>query len=304
VSVFNAYMSLSGAVDADVIRGERLSHRTTYRIGGPAALFVCANTYEALLKTVEVLRAERVPWVVMGKGSNILAADTGYDGCIITLGREFSRMSFAEDDRVTAGAALPLSKLVSEAMKRSLTGLEFCAGIPGTVGGAVSMDAGTRHEWVGSVIEDVVSLQPGKGLVRHAASEVEWGYRVTSLPTTEIVLEATFRLAAGNHDAIARDVEERLRRRSQSQPMGRPCCGSVFRNPGSRSAAVMIEACGLKGYRVGGAVVSDVHANFIVNDGGAHAHDVVEVMRHVHDAVRDKYEIDLQPEVKLLGFGA
>ncbi len=127
---------------------------------------------------------------------------------------------------------------------------------------------------------------------------------MTSLPTTEIVLEATFCLQPGDHDAIARDVEERLRRRSQSQPMGRPCCGSVFRNPGSRSAAVMIEACGLKGYRVGGAVVSDVHANFIVNDGGAHAHDVVEVMRHVHDAVRDKYEIDLQPEVKLLGFGA
>ena len=138
MSVFNAYMSLSGAIDADVIRGERLSHRTTYRIGGPAALFVCANTYEALLKTVEVLREERVPWVVMGKGSNILAADTGYDGCVITLGREFSRMSFADDGRVTAGAALQLSKLVSESMKRSLTGLEFCAGIPGTVGGAVS----------------------------------------------------------------------------------------------------------------------------------------------------------------------
>ena len=99
MSVFNAYMSLSGAIDADVIRGERLSHRTTYRIGGPAALFVCANTYEALLKTVEVLREERVPWVVMGKGSNILAADTGYDGCVITLGREFSRMSFADDGR-------------------------------------------------------------------------------------------------------------------------------------------------------------------------------------------------------------
>ena len=213
-------------------------------------------------------------------------------------------MSFAEDGRVTAGAALPLSKLVSEAMRRSLSGLEFCAGIPGTVGGAVSMDAGTRHEWVGAVIEDVVSLSPGKGLVRHAASEVEWGYRTTSLPTTEIVLEATFRLTPGSHDAIARDVEDRLRRRSQSQPMGRPCCGSVFRNPGSRSAAVMIEACGLKGYRVGGAVVSDVHANFIVNDGGAHAHDVVAVMQHVHDAVREKYQIDLQPEVKLLGFGA
>ena len=133
---------------------------------------------------------------------------------------------------MTAGAALPLSKLVSEAMKRSLTGIEFCAGIPGTVGGAVSMDAGTRHEWVGAVIEDVVSLRPGKGLVRHrGSSEVEWGYRVTSLPTTEIVLEATFRLQPGNHDAIAHDVEERLRRRSQSQPMGRPCCGSVFRNP-------------------------------------------------------------------------
>ena len=160
------------------------------------------------------------------------------------------------------------------------------------------------HEWVGAVIQDVVSLRPGKGLLRHAVSEVEWGYRVTSLPTTEIVLEATFCLQPGDHDAIARDVEERLRRRSQSQPMGRPCCGSVFRNPGSRSAAV-VPGLQYRGYMMGGAVVSDVHASFIVNDGGAHAHDVVEVMRHVHDAVRDDGRMFSSPGIqKLLGFGA
>ena len=302
MSVFNAYMSLSGAIDADVIRGERLSHRTTYRIGGPAALFVCANTYEALLKTVEVLREERVPWVVMGKGSNILAADTGYDGCVITLGREFSRMSFADDGHVTAGAALPLSKLVSEAMKRSLTGIEFCAGIPGTVGGAVSMDAGTRHEWVGAVIEDVVSLRPGKGLVRHAASEVEWGYRWCGLGPSDIVLEATLALAHGERAAIDAQMEALFSRRRSTQPMGKPSCGSVFRNPaGAKGAARLVEDCGLKGYAVGGAQVSEVHANFIVNNGSATAADVLAVMRTMHDRVREATGVDLQPEVKFLG---
>ena len=177
-------------------------------------------------------------------------------------------------------------------------------GIPGTVGGAVSMDAGTLREWIGQRVRDVVTLRPGEGLHRYEASEIEWGYRCTSIPTSEIVLEATFQLERGQKQALAEEMEARLRRRRSSQPMGRPCCGSVFRNPPERSAGILIESCGLKGAMAGGAQISEEHANFIVNTGRASAADVVSLMGRAHDAVRDRFDIDLACEVKLLGFGA
>lgn len=303
MSIFNAYMALSGAYDADVTRDERLSHHTTYRIGGPAALFVKVNSYPALLKTIEILGREGVDWVVLGKGSNILAADRGYDGCVIVLGREFSRISF-DGSEVTAGAGATIARLVSETLSHSLSGLECLVGIPGTVGGAVSMDAGTRHEWIGARVKDVVALRPGEGLHRYAGSDIEWGYRYTNIPTSEIILEATFSLVPDEKASIAERMESLVARRRLRQPLGKPSCGSVFRNPGLRSVGQLIDSCGLKGYSVGGACVSDMHANFIVNDGGARAADVIAVMSRVHDTVLDKYGIDLVPEVKCLGFGA
>jgi UDP-N-acetylmuramate dehydrogenase len=194
--------------------------------------------------------------------------------------------------------------LVSETLSHSLSGLECLVGIPGTVGGAVSMDAGTRHEWVGARVKDVVTLRPGEGLHRYAGSDIEWGYRYTNIPTSEIILEATFALVPEEKAAIAERMEALVARRRLRQPLGKPSCGSVFRNPGSRSVGQLIDSCGLKGYSVGGACVSDMHANFIVNNGGARAADVIAVMSRVHDTVLDKYGIDLVPEVKCLGFGA
>ena len=159
MSVFNAYMTLSGAVDATVTRDERMARRTSYRIGGPAALFVAAHSYPALVRTIQVLAAEGVDWVILGKGSNLLVSDKGYDGCVIVLDGEFSRTSLGEDGTLTAGAGALLSKVVNEALKAGLSGLEPCVGIPGTVGGALSMNAGTRREWIGSVVRDVVVLR-------------------------------------------------------------------------------------------------------------------------------------------------
>lgn len=302
MSLFNAYMALSGAIDAEVLRDERMSRRTSWRIGGPAALFVRANTVAALTRAIEVLGREGVEWVILGKGSNVLVSDAGYDGCVITLGRDFSRIGpDAGDGVVTAGAGVVLARLVGEVLKRSLAGLECCAGIPGTVGGAVSMDAGSRHEWIGRVVRDVVVLRPGRGLHRYDGAEIEWGYRHTSLPTDEIVLEATLALAHAEREQVSREMERRLQARRRSQPMGLPSCGSVFRNPPGESVGRLLEQAGLKGYAVGGAQVSEVHANFIVNNGGATAADVVAVMRRMFQRVRDEYGIELQPEVKFLG---
>ena len=304
MSVFNAYMSLSGATDAQVLRDERLAHHTSYRIGGPASLFVAAHSLTGLSKVIQVLKAEHVEWVVLGKGTNILAADAGYEGCVITLDDEFSRVSVGDDGSITAGAGALLSRVVNEALKAQLSGLEFAIGIPGTVGGAVSMDAGSRREWIGSCVRDLVVLRPGEGLHRYEGSEIEWGYRCTSIPTSEIILEATLDLKPGDKAEIAADMDARLRRRRETQPMGKPSCGSVFRNPTDKSAGRLIQKCGLKGAVQGAAQISDEHANFIVNNGGAKASDVVALMGRAHDEVLRQQGVDLQCEVKLLGFGA
>ncbi len=305
MSVFNAYMTLSGATDAQVLRDERLAHHTSYRIGGPAALFVAAHSLAGLTKVLKVLKDEHVEWVILGKGSNILAADKGFDGCVIVLDKEFARVAVDEENALlTAGAGALLSKAVNEALKASLSGLECCVGIPGTVGGAVSMDAGTRREWIGRHVRDLVVLRPGEGLHRYQGSDIEWGYRATSIPTSEIILEATFDLEPGDRKAMAEDMDSRLRRRRASQPIGKPTCGSVFKNPPDASVGALIDRCGLKGCELGGAQISREHANFIVNNGNATAADVVGLMGQAHASVLAEYGIDLQCEVKLLGFGA
>lgn len=304
MSVFNAYMTLSGATDADVLRDEKLSRRTSYRIGGPAKLLISVHSYAALPKVVRTLAEERVEWVVLGKGSNVLASDAGYSGAVICLDDEFSRVSVdADAGLITAGAGALLSRVVADAAKASLSGLEFCVGIPGTVGGAVAMDAGTRREWLGQRIRDLVVYRPGEGLHRYEGHEIDWGYRTTNIPTSEIVLEATFELTPGEKAAISADMESRLARRRQTQPMGKPTCGSVFRNPPERSAGILIESCGCKGLSCGRAQVSTEHANFIVNNGGASASDVVSLIQLVHDSVLASHGVDLRCEVKLLGFG-
>lgn len=304
MSVFNAYMSLSGATDADVLRDEKLSRRTSYRIGGPARLLVLVHSFAALGKIVDVLAEEHVDWVILGKGSNVLASDAGYDGAVIVLDDEFARVSVdAEQGIVTAGAGALLSKVVAEAAKAELTGLEFCVGIPGTVGGAVSMDAGTRREWIGRCVRDFVVYRPGEGLHRYEGHEIEWGYRCTSIPTSEIILEATLALGHGQKAKISADMESRLSRRRRTQPMGKPTCGSVFRNPLDGSAGQLIEASGCKGLSSGRAQVSTEHANFIVNNGGATASDVLSLIQLMHDSVLASSGVDLRCEVKLLGFG-
>ena len=304
MSVFNAYMSLSGAIDAVVERDVPLSRHTSYHIGGPAALLVRARSYGALSRTLEVLTAERVPWVVLGKGSGVLVSDEGYDGCVIQLDGEFTKVAVSPEDRsITAGAGASLSKVVNEALRASMSGLEPCVGIPGTVGGAISTDAGTRRERIGRRVRDLVLLEPGKGMRRIAGADVDWGYHATSLPSSGIVLEATFSLMAAERAAIVAETDARLRRRRTEQPMTLASCGSVFLDPPDRSAAELVAACGMAGATCGAAEISSEHANFVVNRGGAEAADVVALIGAAHDAVLKRFGIDLTCEVKLLGFG-
>ncbi len=300
---YNAYLTLSGATDAEILQNERLARHTSYRVGGPADLWATCNTPGALSYVINVLREEGVPWVILGKGSNVLASDEGFRGCVVVLGREFRRvLCDADTSRITAGAAASLAGVVNTALSASLEGLERCVGVPGSLGGAIAMNAGLRDEWIGEVVRDVVVLRPGLGMHRYGAHELEWGYRHVSIPTGEVVLEATLQLADSTKAHVSAGMERRLVRRRSTQPLSKASCGSVFRNPEGDSAGRLIEECGLKGYSVGGASVSDIHANFIVNNGGATASDIAAVIRTVHDKVREVHGIDLQTEVRFLGF--
>ena len=299
MSVDTAYERLI-ALGGLVRRDEPLAKHTTFRIGGPADLWVECEDVDALSRVIEVLDAESVPWAVLGRGSNVLASDRGVEGAIIVLGGGFRRHRVGADHLI-AGAGATLAVLVQEAFSRGLGGLEFAVGIPGTLGGALAMNAGSREEWIGSVVGAVTLFVPGEGLRSVHGEEIEWGYRFAGYPLNGIIVEATLVLSSGDIDVIRTSMEASLSRRKRSQPLGMPNAGSVFVNPPGDSAGRLIEEAGLKGTRVGGASVSEVHANFIVNCGGATATDVLVLVERIREAVRQTHGVELTPEVRTIG---
>jgi UDP-N-acetylmuramate dehydrogenase len=300
VPVAEAYERLRTALSGSVRRDEQMSRHTTYRIGGPAALFIECASVADLAAATTVLAEEGVDWRVLGKGSNILVSDNGYPGAVIVLGRDFKRHAL-DGEHLRTGAGVILAALVRDAFSEGRTGLEFAVGIPGTAGGALAMNAGTRDEWIGSIVESVTLFVPGTGLVGVRGPEIAWGYRNSGLQSRGIIVEAVLRVIEGDLEQIRRTMEASLRRRKRSQPLSVPNAGSVFMNPEGDSAGRLIEAAGLKGERVGGAAVSDVHANFIVNAGGATSADVLGLVRLIRDTVKEAYGIELSPEVRFLG---
>lgn len=294
---------LGTGFDGEALVKEPMARHTSYRIGGPADFFVRADSLSAVREVMAACDEEGIPWVVVGRGTNLLVSDEGYPGVVLTLGRDFKNMSCDWGcQRITAGAAVMLSSVVQEAMRQALTGLEFAVGTPGSIGGAVRMNAGSRDEWMGSVLSSVVLISAKEGIQRIAASDIQWGYRQTSIPDDCIVAECEISMKESDPFFIRNKMEANLSKRKKSQPLGFPSCGSVFRNPEGASAAKMIDEAGLKGTSVGGAQVSPVHANFIVNTGDAKASDVYELMQIVKAEVEKEYGITLKPEVRFLGF--
>lgn len=300
MSVRATYEHLKNAVSGDVRMNEPMARHTTFRIGGPADLFVTCDTLADLSEVLRVCAEASIEWTIVGRGSNLLVADEGYRGAIVVLGREFKAHT-VDGAEIKAGAACILAYVVRDAFSRGLGGMEFAVGIPGTVGGALAMNAGTRGTWMQSVVESVTLYVPGSGLDRVRASEITWGYRSSGLPARGVIVEAVFHLTQADKERIRQDMERSLDRRKATQPLNMPSAGSVFRNPEGDSAGRLIEAAGLKGTRLGGARISETHANFIVNDGGASAADVVGLMRKAQMTVKDRYGIELTPEIRLLG---
>jgi len=300
VSIEVAYNRLRENVAGVVRRDEIMAKHTTYRTGGPADLFVIADTVSDLSFSIGLLNENGIKWTLLGKGSNVLVADSGYRGAVLVLGRDFRKHEIG-DGRLLAGAGALLGHVVYDAYAAGLSGLEFAVGIPGTVGGALAMNAGSRDEWIGTLVQSITLYTPENGLVRVKGHEIKWGYRRSDISAIGIALECSIRVEAGDAITIRRRMDASLSRRKRTQPIGLPCGGSVFKNPENDSAGRLIEAAGLKGRRVGQAVISDVHANFIVNLGGAQASDVLRLMHDAREIVFDKFGIELEPEIRFIG---
>ena len=306
MSAFDAYCDLEGSIKGRVCYDEPMARHTSYRIGGPASLYIECACITDISRVLEVVEQHGLPWCVVGKGSNLLVSDDGFKGAILTLGQEFKYFSFpdgeAGESLLVAGGGVILSNLVQSAFKGGFSGLEFCVGIPGTLGGALFMNAGSASEWIGSIVETVAVLRPGHGLQQYTAQQLSWNYRHSGIPVGEVIVEGSLRVAKGHLSSIRGKMEAMLKKRRKSQPLTVPNAGSVFRNPPGDSAGRIIESLGLKGLKVGGAKVSDLHANFIVNEGKASAADVVAIIVHIRELVKEKYGQELQPEIRFIGF--
>jgi UDP-N-acetylmuramate dehydrogenase len=288
----------------EVFRGrialaEPLARLTSFRIGGPADYYLEPADREDAIALVAYLRASCVSYVVLGCGSNVLVSDGGIRGAVINLEHGLSRVS-VEDGSVKAESGVRLGKFVDFCIHHGLGGVEMLAGIPGTVGGGVVMNAGAYGGEVSDHLKSVEVIRDG-AVAEVKKAEAGFAYRRSNF-AGDIVLAARFAPPAGEKAAMIRRRRELLLRRNQSQPLNLPNSGSVFQNPPGNFAARLIEECGLKGKRCGAAQISEKHANFIVNHGGALASDVLELIRLARRAVRERSGIVLEPEVKFLGF--
>jgi UDP-N-acetylmuramate dehydrogenase len=274
---------------------------TTFRIGGPAALYLEPESEADLEAVGEAVRQGGVPFLVVGKGSNLLVSDRGFPGIVIRLGRAY-RWAGRDGERLTAGAAMPLPALSGVALSHALAGLEFGIAIPASLGGAVRMNAGAHGRELADVVESVDVFELGAGAGRRVAADtVGFGYRSSDLPREAVVTGATMLLVAADPVVIRGRMDEARGWRRRTQPIAEPNCGSVFKNPAGDHAARLIDEAGGKGLSVGGATVSVKHANFIVTSEGARASDVVELVGKVQDLVWAKFGVHLEPEVHAVG---
>ncbi|EGG38285.1 UDP-N-acetylmuramate dehydrogenase [Paenibacillus sp. HGF5] len=292
---------LSEANVGAVLWNEPLAKYTTWKIGGPADCLIVPENKEQLKELVTLLHAHHIPWTQLGRGSNMLVADKGIRGAVIKLGQGFEELRF-DGETVTAGGSLSFVKLSVLAGKQGLSGLEFAGGIPGSVGGAVYMNAGAHGSDVSRIFKSAdIVLETGE-LVTYAAKDMAFDYRHSILHERKgIVTEAAFELRQGDRKEITAVMASYKDRRRRTQPLQSATAGSVFRNPPGDHAARLIEAAGLKGLRIGGAEVSLQHANFIENTGQATAEDVLALMERIKETISEKNGIQMVPEVYVLG---
>ena len=279
-----------------------MSRHTTFQIGGPADRFITVETLPQLKGLVKALGQEGLPFLLLGKGSNLLVGDRGFRGAVLLLSGDFKKVEQREEGLLRAGAGASLASVCAFARERGLSGLEFAWGIPGSAGGAAYMDAGAYGGEMKDVVERVCHLTPQGEEGSAQGEELQFSYRRSRYTGgREIITFVEYRLQPGDPAQIAAKMEELMARRKEKQPYDMPSAGSVFKRPQGAFAAALIEECGLKGRRVGGAQVSEKHAGFIVNTGGATCADVLALIRQIQEEVYEKRGIRLETEVRVTG---
>lgn len=277
---------------------EVMGKHTTLGVGGPARWFFRPRDRQSLVEAMAAIPME-VAMMPLGRGSNVLVSDTGFDGLVIDLS-DLSELLF-DGCLVRAEAGVRMSRFSRQCADHGLSGCEFMATVPGDIGGGVAMNAGCFSQQVSDSLEEItVLLRDGREIEIEAAA-LELSYRHTALPAGALVLEAVFRLHPDNPDQVRERMRSMRSRRSATQPLSLPNCGSVFKNPDGDHAARLIEAAGLKGFAIGGAKISEQHANFIVNEGDASGADILGLIRRAQRVVKEQFDIELEPEVRMIG---
>lgn len=283
----------------DVECNVALRTRTTFRIGGPCKYYIYPKNELCLLRILDILEEEHIPYKVFGKGSNILCSDDAYDGAILCLDRYFNEYTFEDDGSCVVQAGASIIMLAHEAMKHSFCGLEFASGIPGTVGGAVFMNAGAYKSDMSKILKEVYVVR-NKCIETIDVSQLEYHYRHSIFQSHRdwIILGCRIQLEKGDQKEILDLMNSRRKRRMASQPLDKPSAGSMFRNPQGYQAWELIEKIGYRGKSIGGAMVSDKHANFLVNNQNASAIDVKHLVEEIQQEVKKQFDIELITEVE------
>lgn len=289
------------SVCENVKENEPMSLHTTFKIGGAADYYVSASTVKETIDVVTLCKSENVPYTICGNGSNLLVSDEGIDGVVINVAASNAEV---DGTTVTAESGALLSKIANTALKAELSGLEFAAGIPGSIGGGIYMNAGAYGGELKDVIKNVTYLDEDGTVKTASAKDCGFGYRKSIFTGKKcVILSCTAELSKGDYAEIKSKMAELSAKRTEKQPLSVPSAGSTFKRPEGHFAGGLIEQAGLKGFSVGGAQVSEKHAGFVVNKGGATAADVTNLIKHIQKTVKEKFSVELEPEIKIIGKG-
>ena len=295
VGLFNEFYDIN-----DIKIDEKLSEYVNFKVGGPADILLIPNSKEQVIKSIKICKENNIPFYLIGNGSNILVRDGGFRGVVLSL--KNVKNIYVDGEKIEAECGVMLKEVSDKAIENSLTGFEFACGIPGTIGGAVFMNAGAYDGEISKVIESAEVKDENCNIIRLSREELDFGYR-SSLVMKKgyTVLSAVFKLEKGQVKTIKELIEDLTNKRESKQPLEYPSAGSTFKRPTGYFAGKLIQDAGLKGYSIGGAAVSEKHSGFVINKGNATAKDITDLIKHIQDEVKKQFGVDLHPEVRIIG---
>ena len=295
VGLFNEFYDIN-----DIKIDEKLSEYVNFKVGGPADILLIPNSKEQVIKSIKICKENNIPFYLIGNGSNILVRDGGFRGVVLSL--KNVKNIYVDGEKIEAECGVMLKEVSDKAIENSLTGFEFACGIPGTIGGAVFMNAGAYDGEISKVIESAEVIDENCNIIRLSREELDFGYR-SSLVMKKgyTVLSAVFKLEKGQVKTLKELIEDLTNKRESKQPLEYPSAGSTFKRPTGYFAGKLIQDAGLKGYSIGGAAVSEKHSGFVINKGNATAKDITDLIKHIQDEVKKQFGVDLHPEVRIIG---